>query len=219
MYTADYTTYVQSMTQFFDSPSTLSPFSVHRMSFLERNWGRTWGSGPSTAAGAIKSSVQSFPEPLFGISVAVDGHIFQTDVCSASHPPTQSPRPPQAIEIRRVVLVGIRLGIAEVNPIYNETIKLEWRAGLLRHHITSLLLRRAIVSTWILIMMHARQSRCERLLNVSVGVGSRLGKPHLKGILCLPPAIVVPRHPPLPVVRARLPCYIPLPRHHPYQEK
>jgi hypothetical protein len=72
---------------------------------------------------SFRSSVQSFPEPLFGISVAVDGHIFQTDVCSASHPPTQSPRPPQAIEIRRVVLVGIRLGIAEVNPIYNETIK------------------------------------------------------------------------------------------------
>ena len=97
---------------------------------------------PSNAAGAIKcvdvaifaaymltslfrSLVQSFLDASLGLSVAVDGQIFQMDVYSASHPPTQS-RP---CKLSRwgaravVVFIGIRLGIDGVNPIYYETIK------------------------------------------------------------------------------------------------
>ncbi|KAF8262168.1 hypothetical protein EI94DRAFT_1789117 [Lactarius quietus] len=44
--------------------------------------------GLSTAAGAIKSLVQSFPDTLLAFLVAVEGQVFQTDVYSASHPPT-----------------------------------------------------------------------------------------------------------------------------------
>ena len=72
------------------------------------------------------SLVQSFPEATLGISVAVDVQIFQTDVYSASHPPTQSLRPRRLS--RRggrvvVVLIGIQLGIDGVNSIHYETIK------------------------------------------------------------------------------------------------
>ena len=75
---------------------------------------------------SFRSLVQSFPEASLGISVAVDGQIFQTDVYSASHPPTQSPRPRKLSRWGGravVVLIGIRLGIDGVNPIYYETIK------------------------------------------------------------------------------------------------
>ena len=36
---------------------------------------------------------QNFPDASLDILVALDGQIFQTNVYSASHPPTQSPRP------------------------------------------------------------------------------------------------------------------------------
>jgi hypothetical protein len=58
--------------------------------------------------------------------VAVDGQVFQTDVYSASHPPTQSPRPRRLSRWGGrgiVVLIGIRLGIDGVNPVYYNTIK------------------------------------------------------------------------------------------------
>jgi hypothetical protein len=76
---------------------------------------------------SLRSLVQSFPDASLGISVAVDGQIFQTDVYSASHSPTQSPRPRKLStwgDRSVVVLIGIRLGIEGVNPIYYETIKL-----------------------------------------------------------------------------------------------
>jgi cysteine protease ATG4 len=100
--------------------------------------------GPSTAAGAIKcvndntliirsdidlssrTLVHNFPEASLGISVAVDGQIFQTDVYSASHPPANSPRARKLSTWGGravVVLIGIRLGIDGVNPIYYDTIK------------------------------------------------------------------------------------------------
>jgi hypothetical protein len=74
----------------------------------------------------FRSLVQSFPDASLGISIAVDGQIFQTEVYSASHSPTQSPRPRKLStwgDRAVVVLIGIRLGIEGVNPIYYETIK------------------------------------------------------------------------------------------------
>lgn len=128
VFTADYSMYVQILTWFFDSPSPLCPFSVHRMALAGKELGKDVGQwfGPSTAAGAIKTLVHNFPEAALGISIAVDGQIFQTDVYAASHPPASSPRHHKlsgwggrAV----VVLIGIRLGIDGVNPIYYDTIK------------------------------------------------------------------------------------------------
>lgn len=70
--------------------------------------------------------MHSSPEASLGISVAVDSQIFQSDVYSASHPPASSPRPRKLSrwgERAVVVLIGIRLGIDGVNPIYYDTIK------------------------------------------------------------------------------------------------
>lgn len=160
IYTADYATYVQILTWFFDTPSPEAPFSVHRMALAGKELGTDVGQwfGPSVAAGAIKyvypthlfhhtylhfccyarRLVNAFPGAGLGVSVAKDGVLSQTDVFLASHthPPesttTLSPRkstaasktaPPTWGDRPVLVLIGLRLGIDGVNPIYYETIK------------------------------------------------------------------------------------------------
>lgn len=101
--------------------------------------------GPSTAAGAIKcvtvsftthnsltnarqprALVHAFPKAELGVSIAADSVIYQSDVYAASHNPTGSPKR----HVRKswgnrgvLVLIGIRLGIGGVNPVYYEAIK------------------------------------------------------------------------------------------------
>lgn len=148
--TADYATYVQILTWFLDTPSPEAPFSVHRMALAGKELGKDVGQwfGPSTAAGAIKyvellvdfrffplmcdflrrTLVQAFPEAGLGVSVAVDGTLYQTDVFLASHSSTRRRYAPgkgpttwgdQPV----LCLLGVRLGIEGVNPIYYDTIK------------------------------------------------------------------------------------------------
>ncbi|KAF8054328.1 peptidase family C54-domain-containing protein [Lyophyllum atratum] len=135
LHTADYATYVQILTWFFDTPSPEAPFSVHRMALAGKELGKDVGQwfGPSTAAGAIKTLVNAFPEAGLGVSVATDGVLFQTDVFTASHTGASSVRSPKrhtkalssAWGDRPVLLlIGVRLGLEGVNPIYYETIKL-----------------------------------------------------------------------------------------------
>ncbi|TFK48111.1 hypothetical protein OE88DRAFT_604347 [Heliocybe sulcata] len=128
VHTAEYATYVRLITWFLDSPSPLCPFSVHRMALAGKELGKDVGQwfGPSTAAGAIKTLVNSFPEANLGVAVAVDSVVYQSDVYAASHGHLGSPRryARAAWGSRPVlVLVGIRLGLEGVNPIYYETIK------------------------------------------------------------------------------------------------
>ncbi|EPQ61373.1 hypothetical protein GLOTRDRAFT_69761 [Gloeophyllum trabeum ATCC 11539] len=128
VYTADYATYVRLITWFLDSPSPLCPFSVHRMALAGKELGKDVGQwfGPSTAAGAIKTLVHAFPDANLGVAVAVDSVVYQTDVYAASHGQLGSPRrsPRTSWGHRPVlVLVGIRLGLEGVNPIYYDAIK------------------------------------------------------------------------------------------------
>ncbi|OSD05590.1 hypothetical protein PYCCODRAFT_1443018 [Trametes coccinea BRFM310] len=130
VYTADYATYVQIITWFLDNPSPLCPFSVHRMALVGKDLGKDVGQwfGPSTAAGAIKVLVHAFPEAGLGVAVAADGVLYESDVYAASRSVMYSTRRhgPSRLEWgdRAVlVLIGIRLGIEGVNPVYYNTIK------------------------------------------------------------------------------------------------
>jgi len=83
--------------------------------------------GPSTAAGAIKRLVNRFPDAQLAVSVAVDSVIFDSDVYAASnmgenHRKRSGSRPRWGNKAV-LVLVGIRLGIDGVNPIYYEGLK------------------------------------------------------------------------------------------------
>ncbi|TFK64478.1 hypothetical protein BDN72DRAFT_901537 [Pluteus cervinus] len=129
--TADYATYVQIVSWFLDTPSPEAPFSVHRMALAGKELGKDVGQwfGPSTAAGAIQRLVNAFPECGLGVALAVDGTLYQSDVYAASHGTTNLVR-----STRRhgksfwghkpvLLLLGIRLGLDGVNPIYYSTIK------------------------------------------------------------------------------------------------
>lgn len=100
--------------------------------------------GPSTAAGAIKyvltlrcmcphlqrtcrTLVHAFPEAGLGVSVAADGGvIYQSDVYAVSHsvigPPQRYARLSWG-DRGVLILIGIRLGLDGVNPVYYDTIK------------------------------------------------------------------------------------------------
>ncbi|KIK80202.1 hypothetical protein PAXRUDRAFT_159269 [Paxillus rubicundulus Ve08.2h10] len=126
--TNDFATYVQIITWFLDSPVPQAPFSVHRMALAGKDLGKDVGQwfGPSTAAGAIKTLVHAFPEAGLGVSIAVDGVVYQSDVYAASNVHIGSPqRHARSLWGGRpvLVLIGIRLGIDGVNPIYYEPIK------------------------------------------------------------------------------------------------
>ncbi|KAJ7257890.1 hypothetical protein B0H12DRAFT_1110453 [Mycena haematopus] len=122
--------YVRLLTWFFDTPAPEAPFSVHRMALAGKDLGTEVGQwfGPSIAAGAIKALVQAFPACGLGVSVATDGVLYQSSVFEASHTSpkleTDSENDSFSWGDRPVLLLlGLRLGLDGVNPIYHETIK------------------------------------------------------------------------------------------------
>ncbi|KAJ7595482.1 hypothetical protein C8J56DRAFT_1042578 [Mycena floridula] len=137
----EYATYIRILTWFLDNPSPYAPFSVHRLALAGKELGKDVGMwfGPSTAAGGIKTLVNSFPESGLGVSVASDGLLFKSDVFAASHSTSsagpyasrnashRSKPPHEKLDgwgDRPVLLLfGVRLGIDGVNPIYYDTVK------------------------------------------------------------------------------------------------
>jgi cysteine protease ATG4 len=114
----------------------------------EKTWERTLGNGldlallrvPSSAcffffAALLHSSfllprtlAHAFPEAGIGVSIASDGVIFQSDVFAASNPDVghsiHGSQEATSWGTRAVlVLIGIRLGLDGVNPIYYDSIK------------------------------------------------------------------------------------------------
>jgi cysteine protease ATG4 len=75
-----------------------------------------------------RTLVSQFPECGLAVSVATDSTLYQSQVFAASHGDTNY-RTPRGHYTRSwgerpvLLLLGIRLGIECVNPIYYETIK------------------------------------------------------------------------------------------------
>lgn len=73
-----------------------------------------------------RTLVHAFPEAGLGVSVASDSVIYQTDVFSASNGSIGSPKRRAKLGWGSrgvLVLIGVRLGLDGVNPIYYDTIK------------------------------------------------------------------------------------------------
>ncbi|KAJ7171540.1 cysteine protease required for autophagy [Mycena filopes] len=119
---------------FLDAPA--APFGVHRMALAGKAAGKDVGMwfGPSAAAGALRMLVDAFPICGLGVSVATDGSFYQTEVFAASHSAASSVFTKRGKEVKEetkkwgdrpvLLLLGIKLGIEGVNPVYYETIKL-----------------------------------------------------------------------------------------------
>ncbi|KAK8845476.1 hypothetical protein IAR55_006189 [Kwoniella newhampshirensis] len=135
-----YAEYVKIMTWFLDDPSPLCPFSVHRMALIGKELGKEVGEwfGPSTAAGALKTLANSFGLGGLAVATATDSIIYRSDVYVASNLPSDGwdgegsvPKPRRSSAVKNstwgdkavLILVGIRLGLDGVNPIYYESVK------------------------------------------------------------------------------------------------
>ncbi|WVQ62532.1 uncharacterized protein L199_000674 [Kwoniella botswanensis] len=145
-----YAEYVKILSWFLDDPSPLCPFSVHRMALIGKELGKEVGEwfGPSTAAGALKTLTNSFAPCGLAVSTATDSIVYKSEVYQASNLPstgwdiksnntssdtdTPTQRRSSASTGKSanvwgdkavLILVGIRLGLDGVNPIYYESIK------------------------------------------------------------------------------------------------
>ncbi|KAG6908066.1 hypothetical protein DXG01_006255 [Tephrocybe rancida] len=112
VHTADYATYVKILTRFLDTRNKEAPFSVHRMALAEKELGTEVGNwyGASTAAGGIR-----------GLSTSLG--TFEVELDARAHPGGTT-RPPPHPGATVLLLIGVHLGLDEVNPIYYETIKM-----------------------------------------------------------------------------------------------
>lgn len=73
--------------------------------------------GPSTAAGAIKTLVNEYPPVGLKVVNAVDGQVFKSEVTTMARGGGDEWATPV------LLLIGLRLGIDGVNPIYHDAVK------------------------------------------------------------------------------------------------
>ncbi|KAF0463397.1 peptidase C54 [Gigaspora margarita] len=113
-------TYVQILTWFIDDMSSRCPFSVHRVALLGKQLGKNIGEwfGPSTASQAIKALVEDFPAAHLSVYVATDGVVYKNEVYKAGKN-NRTGKDFQSV----LILVAIRLGINNLNPIYYNALK------------------------------------------------------------------------------------------------
>lgn len=103
------------------------------MALIGKELGKEVGEwfGPSTASGALKTLADAFPPCGLAVSTASDGIIYKSDVYAAS---SQLSGDWKVAEDERVatgrwggkavlLLIGLRLGLDGVNPIYHDSIK------------------------------------------------------------------------------------------------
>ncbi|KAF7310342.1 hypothetical protein MIND_00408300 [Mycena indigotica] len=134
---AAHAAHARLLSWFADSP--MAPFSVHRMALAGKKAGKDVGMwfGPSAAGVALRTLVDAFPGCGLGVAVGQDGTIYASDVLAAARaPPAGGPvlRSSASGSSRGgsgkgkwdrpvLVLLGLRLGLDGVNPVYHETIK------------------------------------------------------------------------------------------------
>ncbi|CAG8509522.1 8297_t:CDS:2 [Acaulospora morrowiae] len=119
--------YVKILTWFIDDMSSQCPFSVHRMALLGKQLGKNIGEwfGPSTASQTIKyvitdvlsdplaALVEDFPSAQLSVYVTTDTVVYKNDIYKGEKGNFKSV----------LILVAIRLGIDNINPIYYDALK------------------------------------------------------------------------------------------------
>ncbi|KAF7318631.1 hypothetical protein HMN09_00374500 [Mycena chlorophos] len=133
---------------FADAPA--APFSVHRMALAGKKAGKDVGMwfGPSAAGVAVRTLVEGFSGCGVGVALGGDGGtVWSGDVMKASWVPGHgggAGAGGDSASLRGaagtgkawggrpvLVLVGVRLGLEGVNPVYYETIKVSFSAFFL----------------------------------------------------------------------------------------
>jgi hypothetical protein len=119
--TPSHAEYARILSLFIDDPSPLAPFSVHRFAVEGKRLGKEVGEwfGPSTAAGAIKTLVNDYEPAGLRVWSVADGTVYKSDVEAAGKEGGDGETWVRPV----LVLIGLRLGIDGVNPVYHEGIK------------------------------------------------------------------------------------------------
>ncbi|EST08519.2 Peptidase C54 [Kalmanozyma brasiliensis GHG001] len=141
---ARHSTYIRILSWFLDDPSPACPFGVHRMAREGKRLGKEVGEwfGPSTAAGAIKQLASEFPSAGIAVELAHDGvfYLDEVRVAAGAKAPIKASQhfgkarasssdgpgiKADGVTWQRpvLILIGIRLGLDSVNPIYYESVK------------------------------------------------------------------------------------------------
>ncbi|CAG8754021.1 16637_t:CDS:2, partial [Dentiscutata erythropus] len=104
--------------------SSRCPFSVHRMAIIGCQLGKSIGEwfGPFTASQAIKALVEDFPGAQLSAYITKDGVVYKNDVYKTAKNNKQN-KDFQSI----LILVAIRLGINNLNPIYYDALRAYFR--------------------------------------------------------------------------------------------
>lgn len=116
----EYHRYVRLVSWFFDDPSPLSPFSIHKFALEGKKLGKQIGEwfGPSTAAGAIKILANDFTPANLGVALAIDTTLYGSEVFHIARG-----NGVQGWNRPVLVLVPLRLGLNGVNPIYYNSLQ------------------------------------------------------------------------------------------------
>ncbi|CAJ0903997.1 1247_t:CDS:10 [Entrophospora sp. SA101] len=112
--------YVEIIRWFVDDMSSNCPFSVHRIALLGKQLGKNIGEwfGPYIASQVVKALVENFSDAQLNVYIATDGVVYKNDVYKTAQNNLLN-KDFQSI----LILISIRLGINNLNPIYNEALK------------------------------------------------------------------------------------------------
>ncbi|RUP42759.1 hypothetical protein BC936DRAFT_138119 [Jimgerdemannia flammicorona] len=141
--------YTQIVNWFLDELAPRSPFSIHRIALLGKLLGKNIGEwfGPSTTSQVIKTLVTDYPAADLTVAVATDGVVYRNEVyeaataaVSGSGSGSGSDAEPDLHKHKEgewrpvLILVAIRLGIDQLNPIYYPALKayfeFPWSVGI-----------------------------------------------------------------------------------------
>ena len=128
--------YARILSLFFDTPSPLCPFSVHAFALHGKSLGKEVGEwfGPSTAAGAIKALVNGWDGAGMEVVEGSDGTIYRDEVAA-----TSCGKAGEDWSRPVLVLIGLRLGIDGVTPVYYDSIKVSTRSARLLCSVSGLI--------------------------------------------------------------------------------
>jgi cysteine protease ATG4 len=123
--------YAKIISWFFDRPSSESPFSIHRVAVLGKEYGKQIGEwfGPATICSVLQRLVNEQNFPDFTVYVASDGVVYkdQLSECCCGEVSTKE-LTEKKNEDREgwksvLILIPLRLGLDCVNTIYESSLK------------------------------------------------------------------------------------------------
>ncbi|KAJ3081894.1 Cysteine protease atg4 [Quaeritorhiza haematococci] len=125
---ATWDVYIKIVTWFLDSNT--SPYSIHRIALLGKQFEKDIGQwfGPSTISQVLKVLIQHHKETDLTMYVATDGVVYKDELRTASTQSSKAEGDDDANSWKPLlILVPLRLGLENLNPVYHPALKVRDR--------------------------------------------------------------------------------------------